>query len=81
MKQSKINTMSSIEIRKELHQYIDNSTDEVIAAVYALLKTYNTTHSEETDIDEYNKDIDAAMKEMDKGEYTPHEEVRKSLLK
>ena len=42
--------MSSIEIRKELHQYIDNSTDEIIAAVYALLKTYNTTHSEETDI-------------------------------
>ena len=33
------------------------------------------------DLDEYNIDIDAAMIEMDNGEYISHEEVRKMLIK
>ena len=73
--------MSNIEIRKELHQYIDNSTDDIIAAVYALLKTYNSEHNTDIDIQEYNNDIDAAMKEMDNGVVTSHKSAKKSLLK
>ena len=33
------------------------------------------------DLDEYNMDIETAMKEMDNGEYTSHDEVRKILIK
>jgi hypothetical protein len=73
--------VSNIDIRKELHQYIDNSTDDIIAAVYAMLKTYNSDDKVEIDIAEYNSDIDAAMKEMDSGEFTSHEAAKKSLLK
>ncbi len=73
--------MSTIDIRKELHNYIDNSTDDIIAAVYAMLKTYNNDQSEAVDIQEYNKDIDEAMKEIDNGEFDSHEDVKKSLLK
>ena len=73
--------MSTIDIRKELHNYIDNSTDDIIAAVYALLKTYNNDYNESVDIKEYNSDIEEAMKEMDNGEFDLHEDVKKSLLK
>lgn len=73
--------MSTLDIRKELHQYIDNSTDDIIAAVYAMLKTYNSEPAEDIDIQEYNNDIDAAMKEIDNGESISHESVKKSLLK
>lgn len=73
--------MSSIDIRKELHQYIDNSTDDIIAAVYAMLKTYNNNQSEAVNLQEYNNDIDEAMKEMDSGKFITHDDVRKSLLK
>ena len=73
--------MSNIDIRKGLHQYIDNSTDDIIAAVYAMLKTYNSEHNADIDIQEYNNDIDAAMMEMDNGEFTSHESAKKSLLK
>lgn len=73
--------MSSIDIRKELHQYIDNSTDDIIAAVYAMLKTYNNNLSEAVNLQEYNNDIDEAMKEMDSGKFVTHDGVRKSLLK
>lgn len=73
--------MSSIDIRKELHHYIDNSTDDIIAAVYAMLKTYNNNQSEAVNLQEYNNDIDEAMKEMDSGKFISHADVRKSLLK
>lgn len=73
--------MSNNDIRKELHQYIDNSTDDIIEAVYAMLKTYNNNQSEAVNLQEYNNDIDAAMKEMDSGLFTSHDDVRKSLLK
>ena len=73
--------MSSIEIRKELHNYIDNSTDDIITAVYALLKTYNNDNCEAVDLKEYNSDIDEAMKEMDSGDFVSHDDVKKMLLK
>ena len=73
--------MSTIDIRKELHNYIDNSTDDIIAAVYAMLKTYNNDSKEAVDIQEYNNDIEKAMKEMENGEFDLHEDVKKALLK
>ena len=73
--------MSNIEIRKELHNYIDNSTDDIIAAVYALLKTYNNDNNEVVDMLEYNTDIDRAMKAIENGEFDLHEDVKKALLK
>ncbi len=35
----------------------------------------------EIDLEEYNNDIDTAMKEMDEGKYVLHEDAVKSLLK
>jgi hypothetical protein len=32
-------------------------------------------------LEEYNRDIETAMKKMDEGEYDLHDEVVKSLLK
>jgi hypothetical protein len=73
--------MSTIEIREKLHQYIDNSEDDIINAVFALFKTYNNSPKmNSADIDEYNKDIDEAMAEIDKGNFYTHEEV-KSMIK
>ncbi len=39
------------------------------------------TPREIIDLDEYNTDIDAAMAEIDNGEYILHEEVRKIFIK
>jgi len=74
--------MSTIDIRKELHHYIDNSPDDIIAAVFAMLKTYNNDYySEDIDIQQYNNDNDTVMKAMDNGEFDLHEDVKKALLK
>ena len=73
--------MSTIEIREKLHQYVDNSEDDIINAVFALFKTYNNSPKmNNEDILEYNKDINEALKEIDKGNFLSHSEVE-SLIK
>ncbi len=44
-------------------------------------QTDNFKIYEETELEEYNRDIETAMNEMDSGEYILHEEVIKILLK
>jgi hypothetical protein len=74
--------MSTIAIREKLHQYIDNSEDDIINAVFALFKTYNNTPKMNSeDIAEYNKDIDDAMAEIDKENFHTHSEVESMIKK
>ncbi len=73
--------MSAVETREELHKLIEESDESIIRAVYALLKTYNDVLDTETDMDEYNRDIDEAMEEIKKGEFTTHEQAIKQLNK
>ncbi|MCY7293197.1 MAG: hypothetical protein LH615_13550 [Ferruginibacter sp.] len=74
--------MSTIEIREKLHKYIDSSEDDIIAAVFAFFKTYNNIPKDEPlDIAEYNKDINEAMAEIDRGEFNTQEEVEAIIKK
>ena len=75
--------MSAIEIREQLHKYIDSSPDDLITAVYALFKTYDTVNissDQNMDIDLYNEEIDKAMLEMDSGIHMSHDDVKKALF-
>ncbi len=73
--------MSTSETKEALHKLIEESDESMIKAVYALLKTYNDDLDTETDIEEYNRDIDEAMQELKKGESTTHEQAIKQLNK
>ncbi len=74
--------MSTLEIREKLHQYVDNSEDDIINAVFALFKTYNNSHKmNSADIVEYNKEINEAMTEIDKGNFYTHTEVELMIKK
>lgn len=73
--------MSTIEIREKLHQYIDTSTDDIVAAVFALFKTYNTLPTDSTDEELYNKEIDKAIADISAGKFYTHEEVKNSFRK
>ncbi len=59
-----------------MHNYIDSSEDDIIAAVFAFFKTYNNIPKDEpVNIAAYNKDINEAMAEIDRGEFNTQEEV------
>lgn len=73
--------MSTLETKEELHKLIEESDESILKAVYALLKTYNDDLDTETDIDEYNRNIDMAMQEIKRGEFSTHEQAIKQLNK
>jgi hypothetical protein len=73
--------MEATQIRKQLHDYIDNSNDNVVEALLSFLKAKNDNlfTDESIDLDEYNADIDAALMEFKNGNYTSHEDVKKEV--
>jgi hypothetical protein len=72
--------MEATQIRKQLHQYIDKSNDNIVEALLSFFKTFNKDVADEyIDLDEYNDDIDTAMVEFRKGNFTSHEDVKKEL--
>lgn len=56
-------------IREHLHKYIDTAGNEKIRAIYTILE------EEVENIDLYNKDIEAAEKEISEGDFYSHKQV------
>ena len=73
--------MSTLDTREQLHKLIEESDDSIVKAIYAMLKSYNGDTYEETDLDEYNNDIDKAIEEIKQGEFTTHDQAIKQLHK
>jgi hypothetical protein len=75
--------MEATQVRKQLHDYIDNSNDNVVEALLSFLKAKNEDifTDESVDLDEYNADIENAMKEIDKGNFYTENEVESMIKK
>lgn len=74
--------MSTLEIREKLHQYVDNSEDDIINAVFAFFKSYSSSSKiSKSELVEYNAEIETAMKEIDKGNFYTENEVEAILKK
>jgi hypothetical protein len=68
--------MTTIAIRKKLVDYMKVADDKKIKAMYALLED-DMKHGERISITQYNKEIDAAMEEVKRGEVYSHDQVVK----
>lgn len=77
--------MSAQSIDKELKQFWPQLTVAQKEAVLTVVKTYVAPPDNEIipelgcTIDEYNREIDEAMAEIDRGEFYTHEEVKKHI--
>lgn len=71
--------METIDLRKSVLEYIENKADY---RFLKLVKAMATTYSEEEIIErdtkeQYNKEIDEAVADVEKGEFYTQEEVEK----
>ncbi|MEM7551078.1 MAG: hypothetical protein AAF363_15450 [Bacteroidota bacterium] len=69
--------MGAAQIRKELHNFIDNGDTKLIKLLYAVAKEY--TDDERISLEQYNKELDEAEAEIDRGEFLTHEEAVKEV--
>ena len=67
--------MGESEIRKKVHEYINESDDSTLRIVYAMLEVLHAEAGLGTSIDQYNKEIDEAMGRIDGGEFYTHEQA------
>jgi GTP-binding protein EngB required for normal cell division len=78
--------MGALVIREKLQEYIKTADDKKVKAIFTMLETdiesYNISPKMcAEDIAEYNKDIEVAMSEIDKGNFSTHEEVVSMIKK
>ena len=73
--------MITAELRKKVHECIDDSDESMLRVVYAMLQAYQSEAELGTSVEEYNNEIDEAMARMDTGEYYTQDEAKEILKK
>ncbi len=72
--------MTTVTIRKKLHQFIDSIAEEKAKAFYTLFEA-EINQSEGISIEQYNNEIDEAEEEFKKGEFITHNEMLSKVKK
>lgn len=70
--------MTTIAIRKKLHKFIDNIEEKKAKAIYTLFEE-EIKQVERISIAQYNKEIDEAEAEFEKGDYITHDALLKKV--
>jgi hypothetical protein len=68
--------MTTAAIREKLSNYMQVADDKKVKAMYALLKE-DIKQEERITIEQYNKEIDEAVKEVKAGKYVTQAEMEK----
>jgi predicted transcriptional regulator len=72
--------MTTLAIRKKLTTYLQVADDKEVKKMYALLKDEMVIEKRIT-IEQYNKEIDEAEAEYERGDFISHEEMLKKMKK
>jgi predicted transcriptional regulator len=70
--------MTTIAIRKKLHEFIDKIEEKKAKAIYTLFEE-EIKQGERIIIEQYNKEIDEAEAEFEKGDYITHDAMLKKV--
>jgi hypothetical protein len=77
--------MGTVELRKELHGYIDKADDRFLKMVHALAKSYEVEEEDYTlpgppmDVETYRNRIKQASARVKAGEYITQEDLEKEM--
>jgi predicted transcriptional regulator len=72
--------MSSVEIKEQLHEYIDKVDDRLLNLILAMIEA-DYGSDDRISIDQYNKELKEAEAEIDRGEFYTQEEVEDKAKK
>ena len=70
--------MTTIAIRKKIHEFIDNIEEKKAKAIYTMFEG-EIKQGERISLEQYNKEIDEAEAEFEKGDYVTHAAIVKKI--
>ena len=69
--------MGEIEIKEQVHLLVDESDEQILRAVKAMLEAYHSEKWTEEQVKDFNADIEVSENEYKNGDFIMHEEVIK----
>ncbi len=70
--------MNTTDIKTRIHEELESSDDRLLKMIYALIKEYKDEGvTGGISVEQYNKEIDEAMKRMDEGHFVTQEDLEK----
>lgn len=75
----KIKQMETVQIKEQLHQYIEVAQEPQLQAIYILLEEKIKASQDCVSIEQYNMEIEASEKEYEEGNFISHEEFVKEI--
>ncbi len=73
--------MSTIELKEELQQCIENADGHMLSILHAAMLDADTKSKEKAFIEQYNKELDEADAAIDRGEFITQEELKIEMKK
>jgi hypothetical protein len=75
--------MTATAIRKKIHSYIDSADEQVVKAIYAMVKELDKAPAtmKRFSMQEYNESIEKAEREVAAGKSLSHKEALKQISK
>jgi aminopeptidase C len=73
--------MSIAEMKEKLHNFIDTAKEEQVQAFYTILEDKLEDPIQRISIEQYNKELEEAEKEFEKGEFITNQEFINEMKK
>ncbi len=79
--------MTTIDIKKRIHHYIDQADERLLKMIYAMLRqddkavVAHTTEGKPLTRSEYTKILEESEKQIEQGDYLTHEQLKKEMKK
>jgi predicted transcriptional regulator len=70
--------MSTAQLKKELHRYLDNADDRMLKIILAMLAA-DSKNEDASSIKQYNEELDAANDRINAGQFVEHNLVMEEM--
>ncbi len=71
--------MTTSTLRKKVHQYIDKADDTMLKALYAMMYESDKSPLQSFTMEQYNKELELAERELAKGHSIKHADAAKAI--
>ena len=70
--------MATLDLRQDIHDYIDAADERLLKMIKALVETYHDD-ADRISVERYNRELEASEAQIERGEFFTQEQVRQRI--